>query len=123
MNDIISRNDIELLVNAFYKKVVIDPVISHFFTKVAHFSWDVHIPIMVSFWESILLPPGTYTGNPMVKHIELNRLSPLQQQHFDQWMHLWKETVNELYSGPVADMAVTRATSIAGIMQHKIVQV
>ncbi len=122
MADITTKQDIQILVDTFYKKVVTDPVIGHFFTEVAHFSWEAHIPIMVSFWESILLPPGTYTGNPMVKHIELNKQSPLQQPHFDEWMKLWKETVHELFSGETADMAITRATSIAAIMQHKIAQ-
>ncbi len=84
MEDIKNKQDIELLVNEFYKKVIADPFIGPFFTKVAHFSWDIQIPIMVSFWETILLGTTTYKGNPMIKHIELNKLSPLKQSHFER---------------------------------------
>ncbi len=120
MNDITGRDDIQHLVTRFYATVINDPVIGHFFTEVAHFSWEEHIPVMVSFWETILFPPGTFTGNPMTKHIALNKISPLQPPHFEHWLSLWKATVTELFTGDVATMAITRATSIAGVMQHKI---
>ncbi len=112
--------NIELLVNEFYKKVIPDPFIGPFFTKVAHFSWDVHIPIMVSFWETILLGATTYKGNPMIKHIELNKLSPLQQSHFERWLTLWRETINENFTGQKSTEAINRATTIAQLMQNKI---
>ena len=37
MQDIENKQDIELLINEFYKKVMADPFIGPFFTKVAHF--------------------------------------------------------------------------------------
>ena len=54
---------------------------------------------MVSFWETILLGTITYKGNPMIKHIELNKLSPLKQSHFERWLTLWEETINESFTG------------------------
>lgn len=120
MNDITNRNDIELLVDRFYQKVVTDPVIGHFFTSVIHLSWEVHIPIMVSFWETVLLGVTAYKGNPMIKHIELNKLAKLEPHHFDRWLQLWKETVHENFAGPVAGLAVSKAQNIAVIIQQKI---
>jgi hemoglobin len=116
MNDISTRDDIELLVNSFYKKVVDDSLIAHFFTDAVQLSWENHIPIMISFWETLLLDEITYRGNAMEKHIALHRIAPIRREHFQRWIRLWEETVRENFSGSKADEAVTRAQSIAQIM-------
>ena len=56
----------------------------------------------------------------MIKHIELNKLSPLQQSHFERWLTLWGETINENFAGQKSKEAITRARTIAQIMQNKI---
>jgi len=119
MNDIKNKEDIGLLVKTFYAKVMHDEVIGHFFTKVATFSWDEHIPVMIDFWENILLDGTAYKGNPMTKHFSLNKLSPLQAQHFERWLLLWESTVHELFAGKVADTAIQRAKNIAALMLYK----
>jgi hemoglobin len=120
MNDISNKDDIQTLIDRFYTKVVADPVIGHFFTSVVHLSWDVHIPIMVSFWETVLFGVASYKGNPMVKHVELHALAALEPQHFDRWLQLWTITVGENYSGPIADLAISKANTIAQVIQQKI---
>lgn len=120
MKDIQHRDDIALLVNEFYKKVVPDKLIGHFFTRVVHFSWEEHIPIMISFWDSVLFATPGYKGNPMAKHIQLDTLYPLDPLHFDRWLYLWQQTVRELFAGDKANEAIDRAHSIARIMKIKI---
>lgn len=122
MRDITTGADIELLVDSFYKKVITDPTIGFIFTDVVALSWQKHIPVMYSFWGSLLLGQNTYKGNPMVKHMELDKLVTLTPTHFDTWLQLWVSTVSELFSGPKADEAIERARSIAGIMRLKVEQ-
>lgn len=122
MRDITTTEDIDLLVRKFYEQVIPDTEIGHFFTKVADFSWEHHIPVLVSFWDSLLLGSNTYKGNPMIKHLDLNRLAPLKPQHFERWLQLWVQTVNAHYSGPKAGEAISRAQNIAQAMQYKIAQ-
>lgn len=122
MHDIETTQDIDLLVRKFYERVIPDTEIGHFFTRVADFSWEHHIPVLVSFWDSLLLGGNTYRGNPMIKHLDLNRLAPLQPQHFERWLQLWEITVNENFTGPKADEAIARAHNIASVMQYKIAQ-
>ena len=122
MNDISTDEDVKLLVDEFYKKVLVDPTIGFIFTEVVQLSWEKHIPVMYSFWSSLLLGTNTYSGNPMVKHFELDKLIPLTKIHFDRWLQLWEGTVKENFSGAKADEARTRAKNIAGIMQFKIEQ-
>ena len=118
--DIQNRDDLSRLVHEFYKKVVADPVIGPFFTRVVAFSWEEHIPVMISFWDSLLFGTASYKGNPMVKHIELNRAEKMEHVHFEQWLSLWEETIREHFSGPRADEVANRARSIASIMELKI---
>jgi len=77
---------------------------------------------MYNFWDSILFGTMNYKGNPMIKHIEMNKKENLHKEHFDQWMKLWRETIDELFVGEKANEAKKRATSIAQLMQYKINQ-
>jgi len=119
--DIQSRADIELLVNTFYRKVQKDEVISHFFNQVISLDWNKHIPVMYDFWESILLDQHNYHGSPMPKHISLNEKSPMTKEHFERWLQLFSNNVDELFAGPKAELAKTRALSIATVMRIKVI--
>jgi len=120
MDDLKSREDIELLVNAFYDKVQKDETIGYIFTEVAALDWSLHLPKMYSFWESILFGKGSYKDNPMEKHIALNKKEKLEAIHFDKWKELWSATVSSNFSGRKADEAIKRAESIAGLMLFKV---
>lgn len=119
-SDINNRADIEILVNAFYDKVKTDTVIGYFFTDVAAVNWDKHLPVMYNFWENIVFNTGTYGGNPMEKHIKLNKLSKLKMEHFQRWTNLFNSTVDSLYEGTNAELIKQRALSISTVMQIKI---
>lgn len=118
--DISSPADVQTLVDRFYDKVVRDEVIGHFFTEVVPLDLAHHLPIMYRFWESILLGNHSYQGNPMQKHLQLSRLSPLNEVHFDRWLSLWIETADEHFAGEKANEAKARARHIAALMLHKV---
>lgn len=120
MKDIQNRKDIELIIDKFYQKVLKDDVIKHFFTKAVSLDWEIHIPIMYDFWESILLDGNKYKGNPMIKHIDLSRKTPIEQLHLDRWLQLWEDNIRSAYEGKKAEEAIERAYSIGGLMLHKI---
>jgi hemoglobin len=120
MKDIETRDDIEKLLDEFYKKVVDDDLIGVFFTKVVQLDWEKHMPVMYDFWETTLLGNMKYKGNPMTKHIELSRKKAVHPEHFDRWLMLWKDTVNEHFSGLKAEDAIQRAVQIGGLMLFKI---
>ena len=122
-HDIVSEKDIKKLVDAFYAKVMVDPVIGYIFTDVAKISLEHHMPVMYSFWSSMLLGTDTYRDNPMVKHMNLDKQTNLVPEHFVRWLHLWEETVNELFSGENAVEAIKRAKSIGAVMEYKVKQV
>ncbi|CAN5540747.1 group III truncated hemoglobin [soil metagenome] len=117
--DITSRADIQTLIEKFYDKVKPDPVIGFIFTKVVDMHWEMHIPVIVDFWETILLDNPVYNKNAMEVHYTLNKKIPLQKIHFETWLSHFNATVDELFAGPVAELAKTRAKSIGAVMEHK----
>lgn len=114
--DIKDRKDIELLVQSFYNKVNNDPLLSPVFNETAAVHWQSHLPVMYDFWSTMLLGERTYKGNPFLKHIPL----PINKVHFDRWLSLFIETVDEHFAGDTAGEAKSRAKSIAGIFQYKL---
>jgi hemoglobin len=115
-----NRESIELLVNTFYTKVKVDPVIGDIFNNAENFSWEKHIPIMINFWETLLLDTASYRGNTMAKHLELNKRHPLNTAHFDRWKKLFFETLDELFEGPNIAVAKKKAEAMSALMQFKI---
>ena len=120
MNDIETRGDIELLVNAFYEKVKVDPLIGYIFTVAVRVNWERHLPVMYQFWENVLFYTGGYEGNPIGTHKHLHRLVPLDAGHFKRWNDLFSQTVDELFIGEKASLAKQRARSISTVMQIKV---
>ena len=119
MKDIENRKDIEDLVNEFYAKVLKDDKIGYFFNEIAHIDWKKHFPIMYNFWETILFDTMKYKGNPMTKHIVLSKKEPMTSEHFERWLLLWNQTVNENFKGERASEAIKRAKMIADLMKYK----
>jgi hemoglobin len=111
--DILTRSDVTILVDTFYEKVKTDPLLGPVFS---HVNWPAHLPIMYNFWCSMLLGEHSYTGNPFQSHVHL----PIQKVHFAQWLKIFHETVDELFSGEKADETKMRAQAIAGVFQHKL---
>lgn len=119
-NDITTREDVELLVDQFYAKVLDDHKLGYIFKDVAKIDLKNHMPTMYDFWESTLFHKTLYRGNPMKIHLDLNEKEKLKKAHFDQWLRLFNETVDQFFTGEKAELAKTRALSIATVMQIKL---
>ena len=117
--DITNRADIEKFIGSFYENVKQDKTIGFIFTEVVEMNWEKHIPVIVDFWETILLDNPVYKHNAMEVHYGLNKKIPLQKEHFTSWLQLFNAAVDNLFEGKIADLAKTRAKSIAGIMLFK----
>ncbi len=73
---------LKCLVNEFYKKVRADELLGPIFNNEEIFHGIEHIPVMINFWESVLLGTASYRGNTMQKHLDLNKRTPLTPAHF-----------------------------------------
>ena len=120
--DISTSQDIKLLVDEFYVKVLKDKTIGFIFNEAIEMHWEEHFPIMYSFWETMLLNKASYRGNAMQKHLDLNKIVHLKDEHFSSWINLWELTVNENFEGAKAKEAIIKANSIKEIMKVKVKQ-
>lgn len=120
MKDIENIEDIQLLVNTFYEKVKVDKVIGYIFIKTIGDDWSHHLPIMYNFWNMVLFNTSGYMGNPVKKHVDLDKKTTLNKEHFDHWLVLWKETVDRLFAGEIAEIAKNKASIMANLMNMKI---
>ena len=122
MKDIESREDIKLLVNTFYDNLQKEEKeLDHLFNDVAKIDWETHLPKMYDFWETLLFHKNVYKGNPMKVHVDLNKKSALKKENFEQWLKLFKATVDDLFEGKIANIAKQRAESVALSIQLKTV--
>lgn len=110
--DITTKHDVEHLVDTFYGCVLADESLSPFFKNL---DFKAHMPKMVHFWSFVLLDEPGYTTNVTDKHMHM----PLSTVHFERWVALFHETVNELFAGEKAEMAKQRANLIAWTIQNK----
>lgn len=114
--DIETIEDIRLLVDTFYGKVRLDPLIGPIFIGVIRDQWPAHLEKMYRFWQTILLGEHTYSGSPFVPHAKM----PLEQKHFESWLSIWYGTVDDLFAGERADEAKWRGERMATMFLSKI---
>jgi hemoglobin len=123
MADIETRDDVERLVRAFYEKAMTDPMIGFLFTDVARLDLDEHLPVITSFWETMLLGAKSYAGGAFAPHASLHRKAGLRAPHFERWLWLWRGTVDALFSGPVAEEAKAHANRVGAAFYRRLAMI
>ncbi|MDB5262467.1 MAG: Globin-like protein [Adhaeribacter sp.] len=114
-NDIASPQDIQILVDTFYQKIISQPYLLSLFEKLSQRDWSQHLFQMNKFWNSVLLKSQAYKGHPLILHAFL----PAQQAQVQEWIHLFHEAVEEHYNGPTATAAKTFAEKMVRIFAYK----
>ncbi|MEM0543694.1 group III truncated hemoglobin [Flavobacterium sp. j3] len=122
MNDIQNQDDLYLLVDEFYKKLLADEKISYIFTDVVKIKIEAHLPILVTFWSQAILGTGGYTKNLTQVHLDINAKEYLSKELFTIWLNHFNTAVDENFKGEKAEQIKTQALSIATILQIKIAQ-
>ena len=120
MQDIASKDDLVVLVNTFYDRVKRDEVIGYIFNAIIGDDWSAHLPIMYTFWNTVLFGAEGYKGQAIGKHIEIDRKIPLQEAHFERWISLWKDTVDSLFAGAKAEQIKAKAATMLQLIQFKV---
>lgn len=118
--DIATRDDITVLVTAFYQRVFADDILGPVFLDVAQVDLRAHLPVMCDFWETVLLRAGRYRRNALRPHLDLNAKVGLTEVHFSRWLGLWTATVDERHCGDVAQLAKVQAARIAGSIARRL---
>ena len=117
MADIETRADVERLVRDFYRAAAMDDLLGPVFAA-AHVDWPHHIATLTDFWAWQLFGERGYAGNPLRAHEPVHARTPFTPAHYDRWLSLFVETVDERFAGPVAELAQDRARKMARALQR-----
>ncbi|MDQ2658134.1 MAG: group III truncated hemoglobin [Bacteroidota bacterium] len=116
MKEILALDDIKVLVDNFYGKVRQDEMLKDIFDGVIQDRWPEHLEKMYRFWQTVLLGDHTYYGAPFPPHAKL----PVDWEHFERWLKLFYETVDEHFTGEKAERAKWQGARMAEMFHHKI---
>lgn len=111
--DLDSKKNIKDFIHKFYDKVLQDELLAHIFTDVAGIDVNVHIPIIRTYWEKLLLGEQEYKRHTMNIHRDVHDKFPFSEKEFERWLTLFTETARDNFEGEKTDRAVKVATSIA----------
>jgi hemoglobin len=116
-----TREDIELLVRTFYGKVRENELLGPMFEAVIT-NWEAHFKRLTDFWESNLFFQKTYSGDPLQKHVEVDKFhdGTINELHFGIWLNLWFETLDELFEPESTFLAKNRARNMGTFIHLKI---
>ena len=111
----ITRENIRIMVDRFYSKVLKDELLADFFIQklgdeMITDEWQSHLALLTDFWASITLGDTAYSGQPVKPHMHMEGL---QRETFERWLKLFFETVDKLYTKEAADIFKTRSEMIA----------
>ena len=105
LQNTITLENIETLVQKFYEKAMLDNDIGHFFTlelgdELTNEDWIDHISRLVDFWGTVFLEERLYKSDPYGPHFTI---IGLEKENFTRWMHLFNETADEIYIPVIAN--------------------
>ena len=120
LQDIESKDDLVTLVDTFYDRVKLDELIGPIFKTIIGDDWSAHLPIMYTFWNTVLFGAEGYKGQAIGKHIEIDRKIPLLPEHFERWIAIWNDTVDALFSGEKAEQIKAKALIMLQLIQFKV---
>ena len=122
MKDIVTRQDVLLVLQLFYTKLLADNDINFFFTKITSVDLHLeeHLETLATFWEQSLFLKGGYSNNMFQIHKNIHEKHPFSATHYQIWLNHFNNAIDSLFQGNVAEQMKTNALSMATVMQIKL---
>jgi hemoglobin len=106
----ISEASLKEVVDAFYAKVRLDPLLGPVFNG-AIGDWPEHLEKLQAFWSSVMLTSGRYKGRPVPAHVR--HAGQIDRASFARWLRIWGDTTEELLIPAAASAMQAKAAQIA----------
>jgi len=111
----IDRGSIEKLVRLFYEDILKDDLLSPFFIRILgadikNDKWYEHLNTLTNFWYALMTGEGRYMGDPLMPHMFLGGLD---EKHFERWLMLFREILDELFTPTIAIKIYGRAKALS----------
>lgn len=119
MTDLDSPQAIHTLVNAFYERLLNDPLMRPVFMETAQIRIEDHLPTIEAYWRKMLLgEQGGYTRHMVARHAAVHAKGPLRHEHFERWGEHFHETLDAHFEGPMTDRAHVLADRILANLER-----
>ncbi len=106
---------ISKLVDTFYDHVRKHDRLGPIFDDIIGDNWTPHLLKMKSFWSSVAMNSGTYSGQPVPVH---RKLTKVREDDFNIWLSLFEKTLIEIApTKEVIPYFMDRAARIAQSLQ------
>ena len=119
-SNINNRKDIRKLITVFFEKLLNHEEFRQIFFEVAQIDILDHIETSMDFWESALFQTRKYKNELIETHLALHYKYRLENKHFDEWLKIFNQSVDEMFEGEIAGIAKQKAYSLATIIKMKI---
>jgi len=113
--------EIAEMVRRFYADVAQDDVLGPMFNEVAKVDWSAHLPKLTAFWCRALLSMPGYEGNPYRAHLDVDARRPFEAVHFQRWLDLFHDTLDDGWAGPRVEQAKLFAGKVAAVHSKQII--
>lgn len=111
---------IETMVEEFYGRIRNDDVLGPIFERRID-TWPDHLARMVRFWRAVLRSERTYSPSPRGAPPALHRrITELRKHHFQRWLRLFGEVVDEVYEPEARPHVKEAAERIAASLSRHI---
>jgi hemoglobin len=119
-HDICTRDDIQILVSAFYGEVKSDELLGDLFERQIGSDWSGHEERVCDFWETVLLGKPKFKSRALLSHLEVDEICPLCPFHFERWCQLFQGAVQKNFEGERANRALCRAEAMSSALQTQL---
>lgn len=116
------QENIAILVDKFYPKVLKDKILAPFFIEklgdnIESKVWKEHLKLLTEFWKFVALGFDEYNGNPLQPHTLIEGLS---REAFAQWLKVFHESIDELFDKTAGQYLKDKSTEIAENFMRKL---
>ncbi|MGZ4683158.1 MAG: group III truncated hemoglobin [Acidimicrobiales bacterium] len=118
--DLDRPDEVAEMVRRFYAEVAQDDVLGPMFNDVARVDWSEHLPKLTAFWCRALFGMDGYEGNPFRAHQLVDARERFTPVHFERWIELFEDTVDEGWVGPNADKVKAIAANVARVHRQQL---
>ncbi|HQF92844.1 MAG TPA: group III truncated hemoglobin [Microthrixaceae bacterium] len=119
--DVCSPEAVGDVVRIFYGAVAQDELLGPVFNDVARVDWSEHLPKLSAFWCRALFGTPGYQGNPFAKHRAVHERAPFTAAHFERWLELFEETVDDGWQGEYAETMKILARNVARVHSGQLI--
>ena len=119
--DLDAREEIAEFVTRFYREIAQDDRFHFYFDTVAHVNWHAHVRDLTDFWSGLLLGEGNRDAEIVLEaHRWLHDAAPFDRALFDRWLEILDTTLDDGWTGPIAEQARKRGHGYAWAMAKRL---